>query len=209
MPSQEEIIKLTNAVYRVTGVFPEKEPLQEQIRQKANALLADFIGSSPKTLDKERIFRQIDVLLAYFSIAEQQNWVNSKNFAILAREYKKIRDSVNDFVPKSALKELKTAKKTEILEKTVEKPLTPAVPTKTSLNPSSRQKKIVELVRNKGEISLSELRDTFSGVCPRTLRRDLRALASNGVLDRIRQGRENVLFVLKAGIDSGQVVVSR
>jgi len=206
MVSQEDIIKLTVAVYQVTGVFPENEPLRGQIRQKANDILADFIVANPKILDTKRVLGQINVLLAYFSVAEQQNWVNSKNFVILAREYKKIGDTMKSFPQTSEIKEPKIVKKTEVLEKIVEKPL---MPTKTSLNPSSRQKKIVEIVREEGEVSLSELRQIFSGVCPRTLRRDLSALVSKGIIDRIRQGKENVLFVLRAGLDSGQVIVSR
>ena len=58
MVSQEDIIKLTNAVYQVTGAFPENEPLQEQIRRKANDILAGLVGANPKILDKKRCYRQ-------------------------------------------------------------------------------------------------------------------------------------------------------
>ena len=40
---RDYLIKLTLAVYKVTKIFPSKEPLKFLIREKANQILADFI----------------------------------------------------------------------------------------------------------------------------------------------------------------------
>lgn len=198
--NKDDIIKLTLAVYNVTGLFPENEPLQHQIRQKANDILADFINIGSPTLKREGISREVQVILAYFSVAEQQNWVDSKNFLVLSREYRKIKDSL----PKNPLKQLKIAKKSEnpILKKQ-------ETSVRETSNPNNRQGKIIEMVENKGEISLAELRQVFSGITSRTLRRDLRNLTDKNVIKRIRTSKEDILFVPFQRFDSGQVVDKR
>ncbi len=192
--NKDDIIKLTLVVYQITDFFPKNEPLRGQIRQKANALLADFICLNPQEKEKLRIEREIEALLAYFSVAEEQNWLNRKNFAILIREYKKMRDDIKNIPSKTGLRTSKTSSEIEKLKSSMEKPLKI---TRASLTPAARQKKIVQLSKNKGEVSLSELRQLFSQVCPRTLRRDLRTLVGRGILEKERQGKENILFSLK------------
>ena len=191
---------MTLAVYQVTGLFPENEPIQRQIREKANDILADFISVNPQIVDKKGLSKQIDVLLSYFSVAEQQNWVNSRNFQILSQEYEKIKD----FSLKIPRKQPKTAEKTEISE-----PIKDKSPVRESSNPSHRQKTIIEMIKNKREVSLSELKQVFSQITPRTLRRDLSSLTNKNMIERIREGKENVLFVLHQEFDKGQIADRR
>ena len=198
--NNEDIIKLTLAVYQVTGLFPENEPLQHQIREKANDILADFINIKFLDSKKQETSREIQIILAYFSVAKQQNWVDDKNFVILGREYKKIKD----FLPKNPVKQPKTEKKqkTPVL-KEQERVI------KEASNPNNRQGKIIKMIENKGEISLIELRQVFSGITSRTLRRDLRNLADKNKIKRVRTSKEDILFVPFQEIDKGQVADNR
>ncbi|MEA3453057.1 MAG: DeoR family transcriptional regulator [Patescibacteria group bacterium] len=198
--NKDYIIKLTLAVYQVTGFFPENEPLQHQIRQKANNILADFINIGSSNFEKQGTLKEIQVVLAYFSIAKQQNWVDIKNFLVLSREYKKIRDYFSE-IP---LKQVKIAKKPKILVAKEQKPLI-----KKASNPNNRQEKIIKMIEDKGEISLIELRQVFSGITSRTLRRDLRNLADKSKIKRIRTSKEDILFVPFQEFDKGQIVDKR
>jgi hypothetical protein len=198
--NKDDIIKLTLAVYQVTALFPENEPLQHQIRQKANDILAGFINIGSSFSKREEILRQIQVILAYFSVAKQQNWVDSKNFLVLDREYKKIRD----FFLKSPLKQPKIAKKPQNPALKKQEPLN-----RETSNPNNRQEKIIEMVENKGEISLAELRQVFSGITSRTLRRDLRNLADKNAIKRIRTSKEDISFVPFREFDRGQIADKR
>ena len=104
--NKDDIIKLTLAVYQVTGLFPENEPLRHQIRQKANDILADFISLNFLNFKKQEISKEVNIILAYFSVAEEQNWVDNRNFSVLRREYKKIRElapSLRKDFPKNPL----------------------------------------------------------------------------------------------------------
>ena len=102
-------IKLARAVYRVTNLFPENEPLKRKIRETADEILANFATlqkSSDFDLGNERdvsrgnqcrnhIFRKIDILTDYyFNLAREQQWVNPVNFSVLEREYNKMKADV-------------------------------------------------------------------------------------------------------------------
>jgi predicted HTH transcriptional regulator len=79
----EFYLKLILAAYKVTELFPaEGEELKSQIRESANQALADLL------LNRQA---KIDDLLTLFSEAEAKNWVDSRNFAVLRREYGKIK----------------------------------------------------------------------------------------------------------------------
>jgi len=189
MISQENIIKLTHAIYQVTDKFPKNESLKQKIREKANDILADFINFNPRSVDKQKVSGNIKVLLAYFMVAEKQEWVDKKNFLVLSQEYGKLKKFIQEFSPQIPVKQAKIVKKAEISEKNRENSSM-----KLGLSPLSRQKKIVEMIKSKGEVSLSELRDTFSNVTSRTLRRDLSSLLDKNMIERIRNGKEEVLF---------------
>jgi hypothetical protein len=205
--NKDDIIKLTLAVYQVTGLFPENEPLRHQIRQKANDILADFISLNFLNFKKQEISKEVNIILAYFSVAEEQNWVDNRNFSVLRREYKKIRElapSLPKDFPKNPLKQPKIAKKPKIsIIKEQESS------TNETSNPNNRQGKIIGMIQNKGEISLAELRQVFSGVTSRTLRRDLRSLSDKNKIKRIRTSKEDVLFVPYQEIDKGQIADKR
>lgn len=197
---KEDVIKLTVAVYKVTGNFPENEPLRFQIRQKANNILADFICLGMNSGKKESIKRETEVLCAYFSLAESQNWVNNKNFLVLRQEYGKIMDFVESLSdnPVEIVKKSETiVEKADNPQRVVENKKENKAISKASSNPSVRQKQILELLKAKNQLSLIEIKDMFSSLSSRTLRRDLSALVSKNIIDRIRQGRDDVLYVLK------------
>ena len=54
--NKDYLIKVTLAVYKVTGMFPNREPLRYQIRQRANEILAELLG-------KDKIYQAIRVKL--------------------------------------------------------------------------------------------------------------------------------------------------
>lgn len=82
---KEHFLKLTLAVYKVTELFPEEgESLKAQIRESADRVLADLIYS-------ENGSRHIGKLKEFLGLAKEKNWVDSRNFLVLEKEYGKIR----------------------------------------------------------------------------------------------------------------------
>jgi hypothetical protein len=101
--------QLAAAVYRVTELFPENEPLRYKIREIAVEILADFAvfqdletqgaeteqGFSRKNQLKNQIFSKIEILNNYyFDLAREQAWVHPLNFLILKREYDKMKSDI-------------------------------------------------------------------------------------------------------------------
>ena len=111
---KSHFINLTLTVYRVTDLFPEKEPLRFLVRRKVNQILADLVllehyfreqslvnhqsdnNKYKLVLIKplERVLKNVAVLGVYFDIAEKQNWVKPENFLVLKAEYGAIMEEM-------------------------------------------------------------------------------------------------------------------
>jgi len=156
-------IKLILAVYRVTELFPEGEPLKWQIRESANKILIDLITDNKP----ENISQEIKAIKNYFALAEAQNWLDSRNFFVLRREYDKIESLINT-------------------GKTVEKSFSRF--NENHLN-KRRQEKILEILKEKDRIQTKELIQRFPQISKRTLIRDLEELYRAGIVVRVGNGR--------------------
>jgi DNA-binding transcriptional ArsR family regulator len=93
MMTEERIAKLTSAVYKVTDLFPEKEPLKFVVRRESLDVLFSYVVLSSKSTFAQReksvkkAIASSKSLIHYFSLAELQDWVDSQNFSILKTEY--------------------------------------------------------------------------------------------------------------------------
>ena len=195
------LIKLTVALYRVTDLFPEKEPLKYQIREKANKILEGFLSVNPKINPpkKEEIFSNLETLFGYFEIAKAQNWVNEKNIEILKTEYQKLQKLVK-VTPQQKLSEQRPRTISRVSSRTsIEKE--ESSPKKfeggqEKLSPKERKAKILQLLNYKKSITLSEIKNIFFQVSQRTLRRDMESLIKEGIVKRKRLGQKDVLYTL-------------
>ncbi len=217
MPStkmdKDYFVKLTSAVYRVTDLFPEEEPLKLQIRELANRVLANLILANPtpqNASQRKELSKDIKILDSYFELAEAQDWVDSRNFLALQREYDRIQKFIED---KPILTELdsplrppaspklqrgerpastqrgeseaspmgRDAGKT--VENSFPKLCHPRKPT------NGRQEKILNILKEKKEVRVGELIQLFPQVSRRTLIRDLKDLYRGGVVTRVGNGR--------------------
>lgn len=98
---RQNLIEITKRLYRLTILFPKKEPLRHKMRELANDILADFIK---RENDRDGVFDtqdftyfldgNIDILNSYFAIVEEQKWVSSQNLLPLWQEYGKIAEYI-------------------------------------------------------------------------------------------------------------------
>ncbi|MDP3733476.1 MAG: hypothetical protein Q8Q91_02930, partial [Candidatus Daviesbacteria bacterium] len=72
------LIGLTQNLYRLTLLFPKKEPLRYKMRELANDILA-----KP---NKECL----EIILSYFEVAKSQNWVSPSDILNIQEEYSKL-----------------------------------------------------------------------------------------------------------------------
>lgn len=93
MITEERITKLTSAVYKITDLFPEKEPLRFVVRRESLDVLSSYIVLVSKSAFEQReksarkAIASLRSLINYFDLAELQNWINPRNFSILKKEY--------------------------------------------------------------------------------------------------------------------------
>ena len=88
------LIQLTNAVYRLTLLFPKKEPLRYKMRE-----LADDILAKPSEKD-------LEVLDSFFEVALIQNWVKPADILAIKEEYDNLREQLKGNKPEEEKKEI-------------------------------------------------------------------------------------------------------
>jgi len=197
-------LQLTQNLYRLTLLFPKKEPLRYKMRELADDILADLIlpsekGSAYSIFTEDRplpnlkkkeegansIISQLEVLDSFFEVAKNQNWVSPHDILNLQEEYSKLKE------------ELKNRRSTPPLTKN-----TQVGPVQvSSLNeqqqkildsnpPTARQGKILEYLKEKGKTQVWEMKQIFPEVSKRTLRRDFEFLLKQGKIERIGERNE-------------------
>lgn len=187
------IIKLTVVLYRVTELFPKREPLKFSLRKKANDILAGFVlcfcnnsvifikADRQKTL--QSILKNIEVVQTFFSLAESQDWLRPENFLVLKQEYGK--------VAKQAEQALIVDKEMIEREPIIKEPVKKVVNVKRQqiasasfANLKSRHKQIMKFVKSKGAVQVKDVKEILPEVTKRTLRRDFDFLLKGGFVER-------------------------
>jgi hypothetical protein len=99
------LVQLTNHLYRLTLLFPKKEPLRYKMRELADEILADYLRVIKRKnslqsidLEAERLLENLDILDSFFSIAKEQNWVSLSQIFIIQKEYTKIVDYLSSII---------------------------------------------------------------------------------------------------------------
>jgi len=177
------LIKLTNNLYRLTLLFPQKEPLRYKMRELADDILAKLTAERGETerrtgdeVKLQRPEKDLETLNSFFEVAKTQNWVSPSNVLEIQQEYSKLKE---EFKKLSEVELLKVEKKGE-LEETI----------------PGRQQKILEVLKEKGKAQVWEIQKIFPEVTKRTLRRDFESLLNQGLVERIGE-RNDTFYQLK------------
>ena len=189
---KDRIIKLTNALYKVTSLFPEKETLSISIRKRGNLILSFLIiiGNKDFILGDEikeisiKCRRSIQILLSYFEIGKSQNWINPKNFEILENQYNEILKEVESikFIEK------RTAEKEVVKKK--EEVTTPKEEPKFTL--TQIQEKVITILQGNGKMKPCDINQFFPDMNPRSIRRELQDLKSRGIVVSNGSGKKTL-----------------
>jgi len=168
------LIKLTNNLYRLTLLFPKKEPLRYKMRELADDILVN------QTEEK------LEILNSFFEVAKSQNWVSPSNVLEIQQEYSKIGGEIKKLSSS-------TPARTEMASSEVEPR---KIEGNGSLERNPRQQKILEILKEKGKAQVWEIKQIFPEVTKRTLRRDFEGLLNQGLIERIGE-RNETFYQLK------------
>ncbi len=183
---KEYLTKLTSDLYKLTLLFPKKEPLRYKMRELADSVLTNLIllidGAEVDYSDVAfEIRKDVEPLNLFFEIAKDQNWVSQNDIADIQERYQVIKEEIQRF--SDNIRE-------DISEKRVVQEKRTPVASLASLN--SRQKKIIDLLREREKMQVREVQEIFPQVTKRTLRRDFDALTKEGTIERV--GKANLTY---------------
>ncbi len=177
------LIRLTNNLYRLTLLFPKKEPLRYKMRELADEILAE---------PDEKNFEILD---SYFEVAKIQNWVSPSDILAIKKEY----DTLRGELKKENLLTAGEKKKDGVVKNLPIFEIQPRVvlpQTVTVLERTDRQEKILEFLRESGRTQVWQIKQIFPEVTKRTLRRDFEYMLNQGIIERIGE-RNNTFYQIK------------
>jgi hypothetical protein len=183
------LIQLTNNLYKLTLLFPKKEPLRYKMRELSDEILDRCLRQNP---GQNPVTDDLEVLNGFFEVAKAQNWVAISELLKIQEEYNKIKDETkkdNENPPEPPkLLEKPEEKKTESRLVQISPPAASAV--------NSRQEKILEFLKEKGRAQVWQVKQVFPEVTKRTLRRDFESLLKQGMIERVGE-RNDTFYELK------------
>ncbi len=219
--NKDKLIELTNKIYRMTLLFPKKEPLRYKMREVADEVLANFVfwetlrdfnpGSFASDWEeryRDSVFlttKYLEILKSYFEVAKWQNWLSYFDVLEIEEEYDKIKSNF-----KKEIEDLKEGEKNLNIEPLL--PIIPKIDIETDRNPVSvtniekgrnekldpRKEKILKILKEKNKAQVWEIKEILAEVSKRTLRRDFDQLLKLGLVERIGE-RNNTFYKLKVG----------
>ena len=179
--NKDYLIKLTHNLYRLTLLFPKKEPLRYKMRELADDILANSINNQHRVLIK----KNLEVLDGFFEVAKSQNWVSQKEILNLQQEYSKLKDELG--------------KLSQVRPVSVPSQVRPVKANQSQTLASSmkeRQEKILDFLKENGRAQVGQLKEIFPEVTKRTLRRDFEFLLKQGKIERMGE-RNETFYQLK------------
>lgn len=159
------LIQLTNNLYRLTLLFPKKEPLRYKMREIADEILV-------KPTEKN-----LEIINSFFGIAKEQNWISPSEILAIQQEY----DNLSG--------ELKEKKQPDVIK---EKKGYPIAETDYQETLPERQEKILAFLRENGRAQVWQVKQILPEVTKRTLRRDFDQMLRQGLVERT--GERNSTF---------------
>lgn len=187
---KEILVQLTADLYRLTLLFPKKEPLRYKIRELADEILADFISLFGENRQAQKptivgiwdcdLGKNLEVMESFLAVALLQNWVSPENLLNISERYASLKDK------------LEGSRKSQ--QETVFETITAEAAGDFNGLPKNtrRRDKILEILKEKGKAQVWEFKEIFPEVSKRTLRRDFERLLGQGLVDRI--GEKNQTF---------------
>lgn len=195
------LIQLTQGLYKLTLLFPKKEPLRYKMREVADNILANSlrIAAQCESNPNEKCSRSIEnleVLDGFFEVAKEQNWVKSEDLLNLQKEYSKLKEELKN----SKLEE--NVGTVEVRPQQLQEQPQQRQNEKPEVAKSQapvRQDKILEILKEKGRAQVGDMKKIFSEVTKRTLRRDFKDLLKKGTIERLGE-RNETFYRIKQGI---------
>lgn len=184
------LLKITTNLYRLTLLFPKKEPLRFKVRELAGDIMAkvtELLVAEPNHSQKiiSDIKTNLEIMDSYLELAKNQDWVSPFDVLEIQQEYANITKQIR----------LMEEPSVNYLERNIQPKETEnkSIFVKEELGgKETRQQKILDVLRNRESVQVGELLQVFPNISKRTLRRDFDCLLTKGVVERV--GEKSATF---------------
>lgn len=221
------LVNLTNNLYRLTLLFPKKEPLRYKIRELADDILADLTKEEvagklreagfflEKNRDQENRFAEASS--GQMWLEDNLRWKNLiKNLEVLDSFFEVAKTQnwvsaieilrIQEEYKRIKIEIKKIIKRSLEIPQILEKPgeVRPSqiperfVQIRTQQTLNARQEKILAFLKEQGQAQVWQVKQILPEVTKRTLRRDFKYLLRQGLVER-RGERNKIFYQLKVG----------
>lgn len=178
------LIGLTKELYRLTILFPKKEPLRYKLRELAINILAGPDDGDFEVLDR------------FFEVAKSQNWVRTSDILAIQSNYANLRGALQEPVIIPEAKDKQIFPQTMLGKSAVPRGDEPR-PEASGRERNERQEKIIDFLKENEKAQVWEVKRIFPQISKRTLRRDFEFLLKQGAVQRIGE-RNNTFYQIKS-----------
>jgi len=195
---KETLIQLTSDLYKLTLLFPKKEPLRCKIRELADDILANYISKlrfdiscetpviNLNSKDNQDLVLDLETIDGFLTIAREQNWVSFSEVLKVSEKYVSLRKELEDIDD--------SRQRVMTLE---------TVTAETGIDfddlskSDQRRDMILKILKEKDKAQVWEFKKVFPKLTKRTLRRDFEKLLGQGLVERVGE-RNQTFYKLKS-----------
>lgn len=208
-----KVQKLTQAIYLVTSLINDNEPIKWRLREEALDILSDMTLShdhhvSPlyKLPGLETVLLKVNHLLSFLDVSLAANFVSEMNLLLLRKEYLLLKQSLEEKVKENNVSHLLEFSSTELSlfeqrprltsvalsdrsrseeKKPPEYLKINQLPHKSrGIAKDSRRSVILNFLKGKDWTSIKDITDAVDGCSTKTIQRELSDLVQKGVLKK-------------------------
>ena len=195
--------KLATALYMVTNLFNDSEPMKWTLRTKVSQLLSFIIGFKDILQSREDEFvnetkTRVLEIVSLLEISAQSGLVSPMNFSILKSEFINLLNFLSHFKKPHSQShpmdlrenffEVPSHSKKEILLHDDSNDVKDSNVLETHKR-TNRQNIIIGLLKKKKDLTIHDIAQTISDCSEKTIQRELISLISVGVVQKIGQRR--------------------
>jgi len=181
--------KIVAALYLVSNIIKDKEPIKWKIREKSMTLMsAVLILNDDQSLDKDfavrTMFSDVLEILSTLSLAHMSGLVSSMNYEILRAEIEKMMTVLKDNVTlereaKGYVLSESFFKENIVSSKEIVKDINQSAPKK-----NNRQDVILGLLKTRSNLTIKDVAQVVTDCSEKTIQRELIDLVEKGLVKR-------------------------
>jgi hypothetical protein len=196
---KQRLLNLTKIVYKLTLLFPKKEPLRYKMREVADNILEGFISGVNNGNPKNIAFslKHLEIMDSFFEVAKAQNWIRKDWLLEVQKEYANLKQEIEVSKSRTRSDNNTNSSPREVINNSSEVSFANN-PKKEQKSISERHKMILAFLREQGRAQVWQIKEILPEVTKRTLRRDFEALLKQGLIERIGE-RNNTFYQIKNG----------